>query len=312
MNNVLVVGSINMDLVVSAERFPQPGETVCGESFCTFPGGKGANQAVAAARLGANVAMIGCVGDDAFGRELIATLNGEGVDTRYVSTVHGISSGVATITLSRSENSIVVVAGANHCLTPEHLRAAEEAFKIADVVLCQLEIPLPVVEAAANLAAQYGKPFLLNPAPAMPLTAHLLDLVSLLTPNEHELGLVFGESSTAWQQLLTRHPLRILMTHGGDGAWFADASGQLRQQLTIRVQAVDTTGAGDTFNGALAAFWGRDFAELATLACAAGTLSVTRKGAQSGMPTRSQLMDFLDENVASGKHIETVQIDAPR
>jgi ribokinase len=306
MNNVLVIGSINMDLVVSAERFPEPGETVLGKSFCTFPGGKGANQAVAAARLGANVSLIGCIGDDAFGKELIATLNNEGIDTRHVQTAHGNSTGVATITLSRSENSIVVIPGANHALTPEHLNVAKEAFDVADVVLCQLEIPLPVVEAAANLAAEYGKPFLLNPAPAMRLPSHLLDLITLLTPNEHELGLVFAESSTAWQQLLVRNPLRVLMTHGADGAWFSDAGGQLRQQPAIPVHAVDTTGAGDTFNGALAAFWGRDLSELALLACAAGTLSVTKKGAQSGMPTREQLERFLATDVFAGKVVGAI------
>lgn len=306
MNNVLVIGSINMDLVATAERFPAPGESVLGGSFCTFPGGKGANQAVAAARLGATVSMIGCVGDDAFGRELIATLSSEGIDTRYVQTISETSTGVATITLSQSENSIVVIPGANHCLTPDLLHTAKEAFKAADVVLCQLEIPLPAVEAAARLAAEFGKPFLLNPAPAMSLPAHLLDLVTLLTPNEHELALVFGEPSAAWRQLLAKNPLRILMTHGAHGAWFSDVTGHLRQQPAIRVEAVDTTGAGDTFNGALAAFWGQDLAELALLACAAGTLSVTKKGAQSGMPTLDQLNSFLNTNASPGRIMEPV------
>ena len=295
MNNVLVIGSINMDLVVSADRFPGPGETVLGQSFCTFPGGKGANQAVAASRLGAHVAMIGCVGDDAFGRELIAILQKEGVDTRYVQTVAGTPTGVATITLSQSENSIVVVPGANHALTPDCLADAEAAFQAADVVLCQLEIPLPVVEAAAQMAKAAGKPFLLNPAPASVLSDSLLGLVSLLTPNEHELSLVFGDSSGNRQRLLLEHPSRILMTHGAEGAWFADGPDALRQQPAFRVAAVDTTGAGDTFNGALAAYWGADMAVVARLACAAAALSVTRHGAQSGMPTKQQLEHFLAE-----------------
>ena len=293
MNNVLVIGSINMDLVVAADRFPGPGETVLGQSFCTFPGGKGANQAVAAARLGAKVTMIGCVGDDAFGKELRDILAREGVDTRFVQTVAGVSSGVATITLSQSENSIVVVPGANHALTAESLKAAEAAFQSADVVLCQLEIPLPVVETAAEIAAGLGKPFLLNPAPAMALPPALLERVTLLTPNEHELARVFGLDGDDWKAVLAAHPQRVLMTHGADGAWFAGMDGALQQQKSFEVAAVDTTGAGDTFNGAVAAFWGKPMGEVARLACAAGALSVTKKGAQRGMPTREALAAFL-------------------
>lgn len=295
MSSVLVVGSINMDLVVNTDRFPGPGETVLGQSFCTFPGGKGANQAVAARRLGAQVSMIGCVGKDAFGQELLETLANEGIDTRYICTVPDVATGVALITLSDSENSIVVVPGANHALTPEHLEAAEAAFRAADVVLCQLEIPMPVVEAAAALAARFGKPFLLNPAPALPLPESLLSGATLLTPNEHELSLIFCNAPDAWQDVLASHPQRILMTRGIDGAWFAGAGGKLHHQPTFPVSAIDTTGAGDTFNGALAADWGKDLAELTRLACAASALSVTRKGAQSGMPTRAELDTFLAE-----------------
>lgn len=293
MNSVLVIGSINMDLVVNTGRFPSPGETVLGQSFSTYPGGKGANQAVAASRLGARVTMIGCVGRDAFGKELLDTLASEGIDIRHVRTVANAATGVAAITLSDAENSIVVVPGANHALTVEHLDAAEDAFRAADVVLCQLEIPMPVVEAAAALAARLGKPFLLNPAPALPLSERLLNDTTLLTPNEHELALVFDNAPEAWQAVLSRHPQRILMTRGIEGAWFADAAGRMRHQSAFPVTAIDTTGAGDTFNGALAAYWGRDLMELARLACAAGALSVTRKGAQSGMPTQAQLTAFL-------------------
>lgn len=293
MNNVLVIGSINMDLVVSADRFPAPGETVLGQAFRTFPGGKGANQAVAAARLGAQVSMIGCVGDDAFGVELINKLKQEGVETLYVQTVSGVSTGVALITLSQAENSIVVVPGANHAMSPACVSVAEEAFLAADVVLCQLEIPLPVVEAAAGLAALHGKPFLLNPAPATALPKVLLAGATLLTPNEHELSLVFESEESDWQSTLVQHPQRILMTRGADGAWFADAAAQLLHQPGFTVDAVDTTGAGDTFNGALAAFWGMEMPMLVRMACAASALSVTRQGAQSGMPTLAQLEAFL-------------------
>ncbi len=293
MNKVLVIGSINMDLVTHADRFPLPGETVLGQSFATFPGGKGANQAVAARRLGAQVTLIGCVGEDAFGAELVGKLRDEGIDSRHIRTIPHCSTGVASITLSGSENSIVVVPGANHALTPACLDEAEAAFASADVILCQLEIPLPAVAAAAERAARHGKPFLLNPAPAMPLPPDLQARVTLMTPNEHELAIVLGAETASWQTLLAEQRQRILMTHGAEGAWFADAEGNLHRQPAFAVAAVDTTGAGDTFNGALAAFWGRDFAETVRLACAAGALSVTRKGAQSGMPTRAQLDAFL-------------------
>ncbi len=301
MNSVLVIGSINMDLVVSATRFPGPGETVLGQSFSTFPGGKGANQAVAAARLGAKVSMIGCVGQDAFGKELLETLANEGIDTRYIRVVPEVSTGVATITLSNSENAIVVVPGANHAVSIEQLLAAEDAFRTADVVLCQLEIPVAVVEQAARMAAHLGKPFLLNPAPAQALSAALLQAVTLLTPNEHELSLIFGNAPDAWEATLSQHAGRVLMTRGADGAWFADANDALRHQPAFAVSALDTTGAGDTFNGALAACWGRPLAEIARIACAASALSVTRQGAQSGMPTVEQLNAFL----AARKHPET-------
>ena len=295
MNKVLVVGSINMDLVVETGHFPAPGETLLGQRFSTFAGGKGANQAVAAQRLGAQVTLIGCVGDDGFGRQLVDQLTAEGINTRHVRVAKEAGTGVAAITVSQAENSIVVVPGANHALTPADLYAAESSFSDADVVLCQLEIPQATVEAAAEIAQRHGKPFLLNPAPASVLPASLLERVALLTPNEHELALVFGGAVDDWQQQLRAHPQRIIMTKGADGAWFADGRGELAQQPAFRVTAVDTTGAGDTFNGALAAFWGDDLAKLAQLACAASALSVTRSGAQGGMPTYQQLLVFLAE-----------------
>lgn len=301
MNNVLVIGSINMDLVAETSQFPAPGETVLGQRFSTFPGGKGANQAVAACRLGAQVTLIGCVGNDAFGLGLIDHLKNEGIDTRYIRTNGQVATGVAAITVSQSENAIVVIPGANHTLIPADLQAAEAAFMAADVVLCQLEIPLATVEAAAGLAAQHGKPFLLNPAPAMPLPLSLLQGTALLTPNEHELDILFACPANTWQRQLINHPRRIIMTRGADGAWFADARGKLQHQTAFAVTAVDSTGAGDTFNGALAAFWGQDLTSLTQLACAASALSVTRAGAQGGMPVYAELMEFLTEQ-QHGRH----------
>ncbi len=293
MNRVLVVGSIIMDLVVETEKLPAPGETLLGQRFRTFPGGKGANQAVAARRLGAQVAMIGCVGADAFGRELTAQLESEGIDVRNVRVDESSSTGVAAITVSQAENSIVVVPGANHALSPADVEAAEQAFREADVVITQLEIPLETVEAVAVLAERHGKPLILNPAPAIPLPASLRERVALLTPNEHELAILSSGNSDAWREQLAAHPGRVLMTRGSDGAWFAGNDGTLQHQPSFKVEAVDTTGAGDTFNGALAAFWGDDLADVARMACAAGALSVTRSGAQGGMPTREELTHFL-------------------
>ena len=295
MTSVLVVGSINMDLVVEAAQFPRPGETLTGNAFATHPGGKGANQAVAAARLGAKVSMLGCIGDDAFGAQLKASLQREHVDTQWVFTAIGQPTGVASITLCAAENAIIVVPGANHALTPRHVDEAAAAFAGADIVLAQLEVPLPTVTAAAKLAQRHGKPFFLNPAPAVTLPQELLDRVTLLTPNEYELGLALQAPETAWTELLARLPGRVVMTRGREGASYSEPAGGITHQLGFTVNAVDTTGAGDTFNGALATFWHLGVAQALRRACAAGALSVTKPGAQGGMPTLAELESFLEQ-----------------
>ncbi|QGZ63166.1 ribokinase [Paraburkholderia acidisoli] len=297
MARVVVVGSINMDMVVATETFPRLGETLFGTRFSTHPGGKGANQAVAAARLGAQVTMIGCVGDDAFGAELKATLAREGVDTRHVKT-GAAATGIASITLSGGDNAIIIVPGANHELSPADLDRASDVFAQADVILAQLETPIDTVLHAARLAREHGKPFFLNPAPAVPLSDELLALTTLLTPNEHELATALQTPEAAWADTLARLPGRIAMTHGKEGAYFterAEAGGALVHQPGFRVNAVDSTGAGDTFNGALAAFWHLGMREAVRRANAAGALSVTRAGAQGGMPTLAELEAFLNQ-----------------
>lgn len=216
MTRVLVVGSINMDLVTETGVFPRLGETLFGQRFAQYPGGKGANQAVAAARLGAEVTMIGCVGDDVFGAALKDTLNREGVDTRWVRTAP-TATGIATIMVCGGDNAIMLVPGANLALTPADLDQAEQAFRDADVVLAQLEVPLPTVEHAAELAHAHGKPFFLNPAPAVPLSAALLARIALLTPNQYELLTVLGmpadgASAADWRDALRATPGRIVMT----------------------------------------------------------------------------------------------------
>jgi ribokinase len=294
MSRVLVFGSINMDLVVETSTFPRLGETLSGASFATHAGGKGANQAVAAARLGANVTMLGRVGSDAFGTELKARLAAEGVATRWVQETPGVSTGVAAITVCNADNAIVVVSGANAQLSPADLDAAEAAFAQADVVLAQLEVPLPTVEHGAELAARYRKPFVLNPAPAMRLPESLLARCALITPNEYELGTAFAQPNLGWQELLTRLPGRLVVTKGAEGVYFSDASGVLRHQAAYPVKPVDSTGAGDTFNGALGAFWDLGLPEAVRRGSAAGALSVTKRGAQDSMPTLAELNAFLD------------------
>jgi ribokinase len=278
MTKVVVVGSINMDLVVHTQQFPRMGETLFGEQFATHPGGKGANQAVAAQRLGASVAMVGCVGNDEFGHTLKTGLVAEGIDTRWLKTSTDTATGVALITLCQGDNAIVVVPGANMQLSPSDINAAEAAFIDADVILAQLEIPLATVLAAAQLAQKHSKPFFLNPAPAQALPAELLALCTLLTPNEFELLEALGEQNTDWKTVLAKHA--AVMTKGSDGACF-------------KVDLVDSTGAGDTFNGALVTFWQLGIVEATRRASAAGALSVTRAGAQGGMPTLAELEQFL-------------------
>jgi ribokinase len=294
MSRVLVFGSINMDLVVETSAFPRLGETLPGASFATHAGGKGANQAVAAARLGSIVTMLGRVGNDAFGAELKARIAAEGVTTRWVQETPSVSTGIAAITVCDADNAIVVVPGANSCLSVADLDMAESAFEEADVVLAQLEVPLATVEHGAELAAQYRKPFILNPAPAARLPASLLARCTLITPNEYELGTALALPDLGWQELLNRLPGRVVVTKGTEGAYFTDAVGAQRHQPAFPVKPVDTTGAGDTFNGALGAFWNLGLAEAVRRGCAAGALSVTKRGAQDSMPTLAELNAFLD------------------
>lgn len=292
---VAVFGSINMDLVTQADRFPAVGETLLGSGFAQFMGGKGANQAVAAARLGAEVTLVGAVGDDHFGQTLLANLQHEGVNTKAVKVLEGIPSGLANITVAQGDNHIIVVSGANFSLTVADIEAQEAVIAHADVVLSQLEIPLDCVCKVAQLAQKYHKPFILNPAPAQVLPEDLLAMVSLLTPNAYELALSLGmPKHTPTAELFARVNNKVVMTAGHEGAFYhCQDEAILRQQPGFKVQAVDSTGAGDTFNAALAVYWHLGVAEAVRHACAAAALSVTRMGAQGGMPSAQALQAFL-------------------
>lgn len=293
MARVVVVGSINMDLVTLAPRFAEPGETILGERFLTVHGGKGANQAVAAARLGADVALIGALGDDAFGSELHDGLAREGISLEHVARIADCGSGTASITVAGGENHIVVVPAANARVTPAQIERAQATLASADAILVQMEIPLESVEATLRLGQKLGKPVILNPAPAQKLPMEWLKLARYLTPNQHELAILLGASGDEdFRTLMQRAPAPVVLTRGSDGAWYRDG-GDPRHQAGFKVDVVDTTGAGDTFNAALAVFLHEGLPIAVRKACAAAALSVTRLGAQGGMPTRAELDEFL-------------------
>jgi ribokinase len=295
-SEIVVVGSLNADLVTRLERFPAPGETVTAKGFAIHPGGKGANQAYAAARLGGRVAMLGCIGRDAYGERLMESLRSAGVDVSLVHRDAEAPTGLALITLDGSgENQIAVVPGANARLTPELVQASEARIADAAVVLLQLEVPLDVVMAAARIARDGGAAVILDPAPAQSLPEALLKCVDYLTPNQSELqtltGRAVGEQAEhAARSLADGGPMRVIVKMGDVGALLVEANGQAFWPA-LRVEAVDATGAGDAFNAALAVALaeGRPLPEAGRLAMAAGALCVTRAGAQPSMPTRQEV-----------------------
>ncbi|MGM0896732.1 MAG: ribokinase [Bacillota bacterium] len=288
---ITVVGSINMDLVVGTERFPKQGETVLGNLYTTVHGGKGANQAVAAARLGDKVQIVGAVGSDAFGTQLLEGLEKEQIDTQGVKKTDG-ASGIANILLSEGDNRIIVVPGANHELTKADIDAQKTVIEKSSLVILQLELPIPVVEYTLQLAKELGVPAILNPAPAGGFTDAMKD-ADFLTPNETEAQELFG---TNWELELERYPNRMVVTLGKNGARYFDGD----KHVTVEgfpTQAIDTTGAGDTFNGALAVALteGSEFKEAVRFANAAASLSVEKFGAQGGMPNREEVFSRMEE-----------------
>ncbi|KGP72380.1 ribokinase [Pontibacillus yanchengensis] len=287
--SLTVVGSINMDLVTSTERVPNQGETVLGYDFATYPGGKGANQAVSASRLGAKTNMIGAVGSDAFGQELTETLRENGVVTENVKPVTDIPSGTATIILSDGDNRIIVNPGANHSVTPDYIESCAEVLRSSNVVLMQLEIPLETVEKAAKLAKEGGATVILNPAPIQALPKSLLQWVDIVTPNESEAKTLLNHSP---QPILED---KLMITKGSEGVLFYE-NGKERHIPAYHVEPVDTTGAGDAFNGALAfkLSEGCTKQEAISYANAVAALSVLKSGAQTGLPTQAEVQVFLE------------------
>ena len=300
---VVVVGSINMDLVVKTAVLPGPGQTVLGRKFTSIPGGKGANQAVAAARLGARVHMIGKVGGDNFGEHLLMCLDRNQVDTSAVVVAEGISSGVAIVMVDSSgENSICVVAGANNQMHPDDLIAQEELIAQAKVVVLQLELPVPTVLQAIRLARKHGVKTILDPAPTAADTPPELLKVDIITPNHIEAGMMVGEpvkdvrsAKTVAAALVSKGPEAVVVTIGEKGAVLVDKSHQIRHFPAPKVTIVDTTAAGDAFTGALSVAIARQekLSDAIRYANAAGALACTKFGAQPAMPTHREVEDLL-------------------
>ncbi len=301
--HVLVIGSSNTDLIVQSASLPRPGQTVMADTFLTLPGGKGANQAVAAARSGARVSFVARVGSDAFGEQALRCLEAEGIDTTCVLKDPLLPSGIASILVNcKGENAIAVVPGANAALSPVQIDTAGSLFERVSTCLLQLETPLPTVIHAAGLAREHSVPVILNPAPARDLPAELLSGLFLLTPNESETEVLTGirpdtekAARLAAENLMGRGVNNVIITLGARGAFLATD----RETVLLpapRVDTRDTTGAGDAFNGALAAALGaaRSLARAVAFANCAGALAVTEIGAQAALPRESQILALLN------------------
>jgi len=295
---ILIVGSSNTDMVIKANHLPAPGETILGGTFFMNPGGKGANQAVAAARLGGNITFICKTGNDIFGRQSVQLFEEEGINTVYLVSDLKNPSGVALITVDKNaENCIVVASGANATLSPADLQKAQQAIEQAKIVLMQLEIPLSTVEYVADIAAAAGVKVVLNPAPACELPDALLKKISIITPNKNEAEMLSGisvndmESAKLAAQIIKDKGVEtVIITLGSNGALVLH-NGLFTHVPAVQVEAVDTTAAGDVFNGALVVGLAEknDIYEAVAFACAASAISVTRLGAQSSAPFKKEV-----------------------
>ena len=306
MKPIVVVGSINMDLVTQTERIPGPGETLIGSGFEVHSGGKGANQAVAVARLGYPCILLGALGDDIFGRQLLASLTGDGVATEHLAQVPG-ASGTATIVVdSNGENTIIVTPGANHAVTPEYLGTKMDVLRGAGMVLAQLEIPIETISWLARQCREMGVPLMLDPAPAQELPPAIFNGIAWFTPNQTETAFYSGglEGEGNLAALLQKGIRNVVLKEGGDGALLATADGRRERVEPFAVAALDTTAAGDAFNGAFAVALMRDLpaAESARFAAAAAAISVTRKGAQPSLATETEVQRLLAGPSGSGSH----------
>lgn len=304
MKKCAVIGSINMDMVTTVERFPNPGETILGKTFATVPGGKGANQAVALGRLGVPTFMAGRVGDDLFGRQYLEHFRNNGVNADAVTVDPDASTGTATIEVNgEGENHIIVVSGTNMRCDEAWLGSVLDRLADCDIFLFQMEINHPVIWEAVRRLREMGKTIILDPAPAAPIPSEILGMVDIVTPNETELRIITGdlpESADTDERircLLDMGVRMVIHKCGANGAYIADADG-CEHVPGFRVKAVDTTAAGDTFNAGVAAglAMGLDIREAVRLGNGAAALSVTAFGAQEGMPDMARVRAFMQEN----------------
>lgn len=291
MNKIVVVGSINVDLVFTSDIRPKAGETVLGNDFRLIAGGKGANQAVAASKLGAEVTMVGCVGNDSNGKFSLENFKKVNVSTSCIEEIENIPTGVANIIVAENDNSIIVVAGANYKVDKALIDKYKKQILDADMVLLQLEIPMDVVEYTLNLCYENNIKTVLNPAPAVRLSTEMVEKATYLTPNEHECKIILGaEKETNIEEIIKQYPNKLMITMGEKGVMYFDGE-NIVTVPACKVEVVDTTGAGDTFNGAFARAIVNNFElkDAITFANKASSKSVTKLGAQSGMPTLEEL-----------------------
>ena len=292
MGHISVIGSCNMDITVEADRRPGAGETVMGNRLIVSPGGKGANQAVAAARLGYEVYMVGCVGDDAYGKMMLDALAKSGVKTDYVETLDNVTTGTAHITLAEGDNSIIVIKGANALVSRAIIDKDWDVISKSSLVMLQHEIPMDTIGYIIDRCYEAGVPVMLNPAPYMDIPQEWIDKVTYLTPNEHEAALLFDGMDR--DEILKSQAGKVIMTAGGDGVLYGE-NDEIVHVAGFTVPVVDTTGAGDTFNGAFAVgrCEGMSVKEAIRFANAAAALSIGKIGAQGGMPWRDEVEDML-------------------
>lgn len=301
MVKITVVGSISTDFIIETEKRPEVGETVEGEKFSTAFGGKGANQAVAAARLGAQVYMSGTVGQDTFADELLKNLENNHISTNNVERVTHLSSGAAFITIQDGDNAIVYIPGANNALTPERIEKMRDDLKTSDLVIVQNEVPVNAIEKLIQLCDELDTPVLYNPAPARELSAEAIEKVHFITPNETEFAVLFPGKKI--EDVLVRYPNKLLVTAGSEGVYYYDGN-EVRVVPANKVKPIDTTGAGDTFNGAFAVAWtnGLSIYESIKFGNLAASLSIQKMGAQSGIPTLEEMKG--SESYEKEWHIE--------
>lgn len=287
---VTIVGSLNMDLVVTAERHPKIGETLTGEKFTTLCGGKGANQAVAAARLGCDVTFIGRVGNDTFGIEMIENLKNEGVNVDNIEIIDDVESGIAMITVNPMDNTIIVVPGANAHVKKDVIDKHQSAILESDVVVTQLEIPMDTVDYLAQMCGENDIDLVVNPAPARKLTDNIINYSTYITPNQIELT----QLAAAHPEILKDHVDKFVVTSGSKGCYYSVDAFRV-DVPTMKAEVVDTTGAGDCFNGAFVSYiaQGKNLQESCHFANTAASISVEKFGAQNAMPTIEQVLERM-------------------